>query len=304
MAEATETRACPVCEYAATVSVIVKSGYTHVRCLNCQAVFVQPMPTAEELTAHYQNPAYFQGETEQGYRNYADMRRALRPHFLRRLRRLQRELGRPGRLLDYGCADGYFLQFARAEGWNIAGVELSATMREQASQTLAVSIAASLDDLGDDPFDAITLWEVIEHLPKPVETLDRLRSHLAPKGVLMLSTPNAGHWQAQREPDQWRGFRPPSHLVLFDARALNLALARAGFVRMEVSKTGPLPALPDWLRRVSAPLEQALATGQAKPWLVGLTLWRMLRVLGWGWQWIAGSRDDIFVTLEGLAHTA
>jgi hypothetical protein len=120
----------------------------------------------------------------------------------------------------------------------------------------------------------------------------------------MLSTPNAGHWQVQREPDQWRGFRPPSHLVLFDADALNLALARAGFVQIELMRAGPLPALPDGLRRVSAPLETALATGQAKPWLVALTLWRVLRVLGWGWARVTSSRDDVFVTLEGLAQSA
>ncbi len=304
VAVAAETSTCPVCQHVSFVPVIVKNGYAHVRCLRCQAIFVQPMPSPEQLNAHYQNPAYFQGETDQGYRNYADMHRALRPHFLRRLKRLERELGRPGRLLDYGCADGYFLQLARTEGWDIAGLELSATMREQASQALAVPIAASLDGLREDVFDAITLWEVIEHLPQPAATLERLRSHLRPKGVLMLSTPNAGHWQVQREPDQWRGFRPPSHLVLFEAHALNLALARAGFARIEMMGTGPLPALPAGWRRVSAPLEMALATGQAKPWFVALMLWRVLRVLGWGWQRVAGPREDIFATLEGLAQSA
>lgn len=303
-AVATPTSACPVCEHVGSAPVIVKNGYAHVRCLNCQAIFVQPMPSAEELNAHYQNPAYFQGETEQGYRNYADMHRALRPHFLRRLKRIERELGRLGRLLDYGCADGYFLQLARAEGWDIAGLELAAHMREQACHALGAPIAASLDDLREDTFDAITLWEVIEHLPQPIATLERLRAHLRPKGILMLSTPNAGHWQVPREPDQWRGFRPPSHLVLFDAHALNFALSRAGFVQIELMRTGPLPALPDGLRRMSMPVETALATGQARPWFVWLTLWRVLRVLGWGWQRVVGSREDVFVTLEGLAQSA
>ncbi len=294
---------CPVCGQSGFVPVIVKSGYRHVRCLHCQAILVQPMPRPEELYAHYQDPAYFEGETDQGYRNYGDMHRALRPHFLRRLRRLAQVLGRPARLLDYGCADGYFLQLARAQGWDVAGVEVSRTMRERASTTLGVPVAASLDDLATDTFDAIALWEVIEHLSEPVAMLERLRGRLSPRGVLMLSTPNAGHWQVEREPAQWRGFRPPSHLVLFDARALCLALARAGLKQVVVTKVSPLPAMPPWLRRASASLEAALAAGQARPWFVALALWRAVRLLGWGWRRMAGSRDDVYATLEGLARS-
>ena len=259
------------------------------------------MPSDRELQAHYQDPAYYEGKEDQGYRCYADMKKALVPHFARRLRAIRNRLPNRGRLLDFGCASGYFLEMARADGWHIAGVELAQSIARLASNTLGIPIAASLDTLLENAFDAITLWEVIEHLPRPVEELRHLRERLRPGGLLMLSTPNTGHWQAVREPDTWTSYRPPSHLLFFTAPTLQNVLQRAGFERIEIYRVSPLPPLPGWLRRASAPLQQQLATGQAQVWPLALLTWRAIRVLGWGWQKLTHPHDDIFATLEAIA---
>jgi len=259
------------------------------------------MPSAETLHAHYQHPGYFEGRAEQGYLNYADMEKALLPHFNRRLEHIAARAGGRGQLLDFGCASGLFLKLARAEGWRIAGVELSQDMASRAARDLRIPIASSLDGLDVTDFDAISLWEVIEHLPRPVAELTRLRERLRPGGVIALSTPNTGHWQAVREPASWEGYRPPSHLLFFDARTLEDTLRRAGFESIEIRRVGPLPPVPAGLRRAVAPLQRALATGQARPWIVALMLWRAIRLPAWGWQKITYPRDDIFATLEAIA---
>ncbi len=292
---------CPICEHSDAEPVSVKGGFTLVRCRACRTVFVHPMPSAETLQAHYQNPAYFEGDESLGYRSYADLERALAPHFRRRMANVTRQVDTPGRLLDFGCAAGYFLEIARAYGWQVAGVELAQDMAQEASRRLDLPIVSSLDQLTTDCFDAITLWDVIEHLPAPVTQLERLYARLHPGGLLMLSTPNAGHWQAIREVDTWIHYRPPSHLALFTSDSLMHALRRAGFEHIAISRTMPLPPLPAWLRRASAPLQHDLATGQAHSWLAALLLWRAIRIFGWGWQKLAYPRDDIFVTLEAVA---
>jgi 2-polyprenyl-3-methyl-5-hydroxy-6-metoxy-1,4-benzoquinol methylase len=259
------------------------------------------MPSDEALQAHYQNPAYYCGDEEQGYRNYDDTRRALWPHLKRRLRTLNHLVPARGSVLDFGCAAGFFLAVARADGWQIAGVELAHEMAQRASQTLGIPIANSLTDIGETAFEAITLWEVLEHLPRPVEELRRLYAQLKPNGVLMLSTPNNGHWQAIREPDEWLAYRPPSHLCYFTAATLGDALTRAGFERVSVQRVSPLPPLPAWLRRVSTPLQRSLINAEASNWALALWMWRAIRVMGWGWQKIAHRHDDIFMTLEAIA---
>jgi len=259
------------------------------------------MPSAEEVANIYQDLSYFAGNTGIGYGDYVAMHKALAPHFRRRLRRLAQALPKRGRLLDVGCADGFFLELAHADGWEVCGIEISRPMAEEASQKLGIPIVTSYQELPERPFDAITLWEVIEHLPEPIVTLMQLRERLRPGGVLMLSTPNAGHWQAVRAPELWTAYRPPAHLVLFTAESLRLALEKAGLTGIHVWKTAPLPPLPELLRRATIPLERSLADGSARPWMLARALWLAVRLLGWAWQRLTCPQEDIFATLEAMA---
>lgn len=291
---------CPVCAGGPAEFVLVKHDFRYVRCPCCGTVFLSPAPSSNTVHAHYQDLAYFTGGKETGYRDYGAMHKALAPHFRRRLRILAERLPHRGRLLDVGCADGYFLELARADGWEVAGVEISEPMAQKVAGQLNAPVATSLDNL-PGTYDAITLWEVVEHLPDPVAELRRLAERLRPEGVLMLSTPNAGHWQALRTPALWSAYSPPAHLVLFSAGALRLALDKAGFAPMQIWKVSPLPPLPGWLEQATAPLSRSLADGSARPWLPALILWRAVRILGWAWQKVARPRDDVFTTLEALA---
>jgi len=291
---------CPICGCSVSIPAFIKSGYKIVRCTACSTLHVSPIPSDEVLQARYQDPSYFSGPEKQGYCNYADMKKALVPHFKRRLRAINNYFPSRGHLLDFGCAAGYFLEVAQADGWQVAGVELAQEMARQASQRLGEPIVSSIGDLAGDSFDVITLWEVIEHLPRPLTELRRLRERLRPGGLLMLSTPNTGHWQAQREPEAWGGCRPPWHLIFFTAHTLEDTLRRAGFEHINIRRVSLLPPLPSWLRHIAAPLERGLATGRARAWPLALFTWRVIRVFGWGWQRLFQPRVDVFATLEAV----
>lgn len=295
---------CPLCGGTGSSPVLTKDGYPIVRCTACGFMYVCPMPTPEAIQAHYQDPAYFAGAAEQGYADYTAMQKALAPHFARRLAVLAQALPERGRLLDVGCAAGFFLQQAHAAGWQIAGVELARDMAAHATKLLDIPIATRLDDLPPGQFDAITLWEVIEHVPDPVAFLRQLVARLQPGGVLMLSTPNTAHWQAQREPQQWISYRPPAHLLYFTEPTLRAAVENAHLQVQQVWRTFPLPPIPAWVQPLSRPLAAKLSSGELPPgqaWQAGLWLWRGVRAGAWGWQRIAHPHDDIFATLELLA---
>jgi hypothetical protein len=143
---------------------------------------------------------------------------------------------------------------------------------------------------------------VIEHVPRPVEQLARFHERLKPGGVLMFSTPNTGHWQAVRRHDAWGSYRPPSHVQYFTAASATDALRRAGFERVEVHKTMPLPPMPGWLERASRPLYEQLGSGQTRgSWKLALWLWRAIRAGAWGWQKLTRPGDDVYATLEVVA---
>ena len=300
-AQAQGPAGCPLCGAQDAAPRLSVDAYTIVACNRCGLEYLAPMPTAEQLRAHYQQAAYFCGDAAQGYSDYHATERALTGFFSRRLRRLAQPPPPGRRLLDFGCASGYFLALARGQGWSIAGVELSAAMAASAATRLDTPIFTTLAEVGDTRFDAVTLWEVVEHLPDPLTTLRGLREHLVPGGVLALSTPNTGHWEARRRPSQWEGYRPPSHVTFLTAATLVELLARAGFVAIQVTRVAPRPPLPAWLERATTPLQSALATGTARPWLPALLTWRAIRVAALGWARLARRTDAPYATLEALA---
>jgi len=66
----------------------------------------------------------------------------------------------------------------------------------------------------------------------------------------------------------------------------------------------PVPRLPAWLDRLSAPLQHALATGQARWWPLARLSWAAIRMAGWIWQRLTRPREDVFMTLEAVAFRA
>ncbi len=143
-------------------------------------------------------------------------------------------------LLDVGSNYGDFLAFAAARGWRVAGVEPGAALREQAVDGTAARMVSTLDEafaLG--PFDAVTLWDVLEHLPAPDEHLGRLSALLRPHGLLLLRVPDARVFRALRSRRRWRAVQQPylaachptnpeEHVSHFTPLSLRTIASRAG----------------------------------------------------------------------------
>src|SRR4029078_1499335 len=111
-----------------------------------------------------------------------------------------------GKLLDVGCAYGFFLPEAR-RNFDVSRIEpapaAAAHCRQQGLNVLTgVADEASLDNLGK--MDVIVLLDVIEHLPEPYETLALCARHLNPDGVILLTTGDFGSPLARWMGASWR----------------------------------------------------------------------------------------------------
>jgi len=229
---------CCVCLSDQYQPFLDKNDYQIVQCQACGFLYVYPRPGREELDAFYQNPNYFQGGGAYGYAAYCAERKEIERQATERLALIERLMAR-GRLLDVGCAAGYFLHVAKARGWQVDGVEISRAVAPSAEQLLGQRIHPRLESLNAQPgsFDAVTLWEYIEHVLDPRDELLRLHRMLKPGGVLALSTPNTGQLHVRRHPGDWREFKPPEHLSFFTAETLTALLRACGF---EVSAIKPI----------------------------------------------------------------
>lgn len=117
------------------------------------------------------------------------------------------------RLLDVGCSSGAFLQIAKNLGFAAEGVEPAPRAAQTAKDTGLIVHCGYLQDIGFPPesFDAITLFEVIEHLREPAGLLMECRRILKPGGILLIGTGNTASWTVAFEKETWRYFRIENH---------------------------------------------------------------------------------------------
>ena len=205
-----------------------------VRCLACGHMQLDRFPSEAEL-----GEAYGEAESEDYVEEEAGQRETARIALDRIERFAPRAPGRDGSapgasapsLLDLGCWVGFLLAEARERGWDTLGVEPSAFASAYARDELGLEVLREdlFDaDLGDRGFDAIVLADVIEHLPRPADALDRIAGLANPGGVLYLALPDAGSRLARRMGVRWWSVIP-THVHYFTRPSLFTLLRRRGW---------------------------------------------------------------------------
>jgi SAM-dependent methyltransferase len=139
---------------------------------------------------------------------------------------------RPARLLEVGCAGGFFLEAARAEGIEVFGVEPSEDGSHFARSELGLPVLTSAFEDAEIPglFDALCGFHVLEHVPDAGGFLARARQLLAPRGLLALEVPNIDSARARRDGAQWFNLVPDFHCWHFSPPTLRRLVEQAGFV--------------------------------------------------------------------------
>jgi SAM-dependent methyltransferase len=177
--------------------------------------------------AAFYDERYFVASDRGGYDDYLRDEALHRLNARDRLKRLRQAGATSGRLLDIGCAAGFFLDEARQAGWEVMGVDCSPWARQQGQERLGLTIHASVADaVRSDlrPFTAVTWFQVLEHVADPGAALREARAALAPEGVIVIETWDRESFVARVAGRHWQQVTPPSVLHLFSRRsALRLA---------------------------------------------------------------------------------
>jgi SAM-dependent methyltransferase len=202
--------------------------------LQCGYVRAVETPTDDELRSIY-DQAYFSG---QEYRDYLADRTVIEATLIRRLARVRARVTPGGRLLELGCAYGFFLALARTDYPDSAGVDIAESPTQFARDTLRLDVrTGDLRSLGPraKTFDAACLWDTIEHLSNPAEIMAGLADRVRPGGWLFLTTGDIGALVPRLQGRRWRMVHPPSHLHYFTRPAMVRLLARHGFAARRIT---------------------------------------------------------------------
>jgi len=144
----------------------------------------------------------------------------------------------PAKLLDFGCGNGQFLRTASSAGYSTVGVDISeaAVIRCRSIGLEAHRIAEFDPSKYQETFDVVTLWDVLEHLPKPAEVLSSVTTVLRHGGYLVVKSPGPGAFSVQISAmfPSLAGavVSAPSHNQFFTSRSLTRLLELHGFHRL------------------------------------------------------------------------
>jgi SAM-dependent methyltransferase len=184
--------------------------------------------TGFDAQAYYTGD-YFSGRHSDGYSDYRAAEPVLRREFARSVAFI-RGFRPDGRLLDLGCAYGFFLKEAD-RFFDASGIELAEdaadSCRHAGLNVLSgVADEANMARVGE--LDVITLFDVIEHLPDPFATLALCRRHLKPGGIIVITTGDFASPVARLAGAKWRLMTPPQHLWFLTRESLARAATPLG----------------------------------------------------------------------------
>ena len=149
-----------------------------------------------------------------------------------------------GKLADFGCGDGKFLEKA-ALHFEVTGVEISPRLAQMAEARVAgvriLRAPVTEAALPEGAFDVVTQFSVLEHEWRPLNALRAAHRALKPGGITVIKVPNHASWNRHIMRQDWCGYRLPDHCNYFTPRTLAALLRKADFTPLPSSFFDRLP---------------------------------------------------------------
>ena len=257
-----------------------------LRCSGCTLVFADTRLDDGELRALY-GEKYFLGEE---YGDYLADRAIHEKNSRRRLAALQKflEPARRGSLLEIGSAYGFFLDAARGSFRTVTGIDVSREAVEFARGKLELDAVEGefLDhDFASRDFDAVCLWDTIEHLRHPDRYIGKIAASAKPGSLLALTTGDVDSWNARWRKEKWRLIHPPTHLFYFSRKTISAMLEKHGYEVLDSRHCGVSRSADNILWSVAAKngrapgLYRSLKKAGLLRWSVSINLFDILCVI-------------------------
>ena len=169
------------------------------------------------------------------------------------------------RLLDVGCAHGFFPFLASKSGFEATGIEFTESFARFGNECLKVPIMTSKIedvDLKEEKWDVISFTDSIEYFPDPITELKKLSNNLTEKGIIFIKVPNGQHFSFRWSLSKLTGvssigrsaFTPSLRNMHYDLKSLVRLVKLSGLNPISVGSSAPIDS-PPWYRIAGYNLE-------------------------------------------------
>lgn len=206
---------CKICNSNKCNFAFNAKGFDLFKCENSNFVFVEPLPPDEIIAEIYKSEYFDKGKYIDDF--------ATKMEYDRRVKLIQSVVINDAKILDFGCASGDFVNFLESKhtiyGVDISDDAITLAKKKYFNIESKFYYYQELEKL-ETKFDLIVLWDVIEHVKSPIDTLKYLKTFLSENGSIIISTPNIGAPIAKIFKSKWAFMTPPEHLCFFDRKSI------------------------------------------------------------------------------------
>lgn len=231
-------RACPTCGSADAAPELDKDHMTIVRCRACDLVYVSPTFDESHYREVYASEEYQDIVRDLGIKSH-DYR--VQRFGTERVGLMARYLtAKTPRYLDVGCSTGFVVEAAKHAGWDATGIDLNpSAIAYGVSRGLDLRTVA-LEEGGFAPasFDAVSLFDVLEHLIDPTATLQACARLLRPGGIVFLYVPNYDSASRLLMGKDAHFIWPTHHLNYYTPASIRDLMSRQGLTTEYVATEG------------------------------------------------------------------
>lgn len=251
---------CDVCGCKDSEELLSMKGSAYHHCNQCGMIYAKWIPEEYEQV----NEEAFAAKLE----NYAAKVEQKGKAYRKKLRFFDR-YKTDGKFLEIGCSAGAVLVAARANGWDVSGVDISSTVSRYALENFGLDVHTGTIESANYPdnyFDVIYSNATLEHLQHPLSTLKECARVLKPGGVLYASTVNWDSYTRKILGTNWRLIHPRHHIHLFTPENILNLCRYAGLehvktwttgVRVKANTAGSKFHTPWYLNLMKGPLSAA-----------------------------------------------
>lgn len=235
----TDEFACPLCGEKEGKKFLSYKNYELFECLNCGLVSPNIDFTKIANVDVYDDQAYVKDTVREIIDTYEYRKKMYAPERLNYVLEKIPELKKENIiLLDVGCGPGYFISYLKDLGIKNKGLELAQFLVNICKEKGLVAEAADLKDEPDSIYNIITLFDVLEHLPEPINFFKIANKKLESGGFIVAYTPNIHSLGYLLMKEQQNTLLPFQHLCFFDSQSLKYLAKTTGFIIHSIEYCG------------------------------------------------------------------
>jgi SAM-dependent methyltransferase len=241
-------------------------AYRLLICRACGLGYLNPRPTRETIGYYYPadyKPYQNQGKVKHRFFSLARLLGRGDPHSYLPVKP-------PGRLLDFGCGSGAYLERMRGLGWDVIGIDISPHGVEAARRRGIPAYQGVLPHPAV-PFasvDVLNFGAVLEHVHDPHQLIAAARATVKPGGLLVFSVPNLASWGFRFFGPAWWPLELPRHLLHFTPATIRKLVKKHDLELLALKQ----PPHSNWMR---LSLERSRGFRQQYSWRARLLMQAM-----------------------------